>query len=55
MRLMFLWVSGWWEGGGSTLEEVVGMEGGGVWLFEGSRLCRFLLFYNPHTPFLRGH
>ena len=31
-------VSGWWEGGGFTLEDVVGMEGGGIGLFEGSRL-----------------
>ena len=37
---------------GSTLEVVVVTEGGGVWIFEGSRLCcRFLLFYNPQTPF----
>ena len=53
----FIWVvlrsygGGWREGGGFTLEVVVGMEGCGVGLFEGSRLCRFLLFYNPQTPF----
>ena len=53
----FIWVvlrsygGDWREGGGFTLEVVVGMEGCGVGLFEGSRLCRFLLFYNPQTPF----
>ncbi|MBR2947065.1 MAG: hypothetical protein IKC17_00540 [Bacteroidales bacterium] len=47
-------MSGWWEVSGFTLEVVVGMEGGGVGLFEGSRLCRFLLFYNPQTPFEGG-
>ena len=40
---------------GFTLEVVVGTEGGGVGIFEGSRLyCRFLLFYNPQTPFQGG-
>ncbi len=40
---------------GSTLEVVVVTEGGGVGLFEVSRLCcRFLLFYNPQTPFEGG-
>ena len=49
--LLIVFVSGWWERGGFTYREVVGMEGGGVGIFEGSRLCRFLLFYNPQTPF----
>ena len=53
-RSIFLLVSGWWEVSGFTLEVVVGTEGGGVGLFEGSRLCRFLLFYNPQTPFEGG-
>ena len=41
---VFIWVvlrsygGGWREGGGFTFREVVGMEGGGVWLFEVSRL-----------------
>ena len=33
---------------------MVGTEGSGVGIFEGSRLCRFLLFYNPQTPFEGG-
>ena len=49
---MFLWVSGWREVSGFTLEVVVGTEGGGIGLFEGSRLyCRFLLFTTPRPPF----
>ena len=47
-------MSGWRDGGGFTFREVVGMEGGGVGIFEVSRLCRFLLFYNPQTPFEGG-
>ena len=40
---------------GSILEVVVVTESGGVGIFEGSRLCcRFLLFYNPQTPFEGG-
>ncbi|MBR2948017.1 MAG: hypothetical protein IKC17_05460 [Bacteroidales bacterium] len=41
---VFIWVvlrsygGGWREGGGFTFREVVGTEGGGVGLFEGSRL-----------------
>ena len=37
MSVAFL-VSGWCEGGGFTFREVVGTEGGGILLFEGSRL-----------------
>ena len=43
-------MSGWREGGSFTFREVVGTEGGGG-IFEGSLLCRFLLFTTPRPPF----
>ena len=33
---------------------MVGTEGSGVGIFEGSRLCRFLLFLQPPDPLLKG-
>ena len=55
MRLMFLLVSGWREGGGSTLEAVVGMEGV-VFGFSKGRgyIAASFSFTTPRPPFKGG-
>ncbi|MBR2947504.1 MAG: hypothetical protein IKC17_02820 [Bacteroidales bacterium] len=47
---------GVWLTGGRWFYLGCGGWNGGWWYwpFEGSRLCRFLLFYNPQTPFEGG-